>query len=159
MNITLDMEKMKSKIKSWLLKVTADGSWEKYNDLHIDEVDKAFKSKANWIVGGLECYTQAISIIQELNMPYTIELAFSLKSKKKVSDYIITDIGSLKKEFDYSPPSLYVFHNEWEGLKDLKQKGIKLRDFADNVTITGSFYYYQVFNERDNEVRRVLYCI
>jgi len=32
-------------IKSWLLKVIDDGSWEKYNDLHIDQIDKHLKRK------------------------------------------------------------------------------------------------------------------
>lgn len=153
------MEKIKSKIKSWLLSVIDDGSWEKYNDLHIDEIDKEFINKSNWVTGALECYAQAVSVTKELNIPYTIELAFSLKSKKRMLDHIITDIKSLKKEFDYSPPSLYVFHNEWKGLKELRQKGTQLQNFADEMTVSGSFYYYQAFNERDREVRRVLYCI
>ncbi|MEH3114042.1 hypothetical protein [Pedobacter terrae] len=33
-------------IKSWLLEVIDDGSWEKYNDLHIDQIDNAFEKKA-----------------------------------------------------------------------------------------------------------------
>ncbi|KLT67191.1 hypothetical protein [Pedobacter sp. BMA] len=153
------MERIKTEIMSWLMGVIDDNSWEKYNDLHIDEVDNVFKNKSNWVGGGLDCYIQAVSIIKELNIPYTIELAFSLKSKKKIANHIITDINFLKKELDHSPPSLYVFHNDWKGLSELKQKGIKLSNFTDNDEIVGSFYYYQVFNERDSEVRRVLFCI
>lgn len=146
-------------IKSWLLKVIDDGSWEKYNDLHIDQISNAFEKKASWFEGGLECYVYAVSIIKELGIPYTVELAFSLKSKKIVKDYVIEGIESLKKEFDYSPPSLYVFHNEWANLEEIKKKGTKLEDFINCNKILGNWYYYQLFDERDREIRRVLYLI
>ncbi len=153
------MEERKLKIKSWLLSVVNDISWEKYNDLHIDEVDNVFKKKDNWFEGGLECYIHAVSIVKELKIPYTIELTFSLKSKKTLKDYVIKDIESLKKEFDYSPPSLYVFRNDWKNLEEIKKKGTALEGLIDNDKVFGSLYYYQAFNERDREVRRVLYLI
>ncbi|MEH3114037.1 hypothetical protein [Pedobacter terrae] len=146
-------------IKSWLLKVIDDGSWEKYNDLHIDQIDNAFEKKAHWFEGGLKCYEYAVFIIKELELPYTIELAFSLKSKKIVKNYIIKDIESLKREFDSSPPSLYVFHDEWANLEEIKKKGTKLEDFMNCNKILGNWYYYQLFDERDREIRRVLYLI
>ncbi len=153
------MEERKLKIKSWLLSVVNDISWEKYNDLHIDEVDNVFKKKDNWFDGGLECYIHAVSIVKELKIPYTIELTFSLKSKKTLKDYVIKDIESLKKEFDYSPPSLYVFRNDWKNLEEIKKKGTALEGLIDNDKVFGNLYYYQAFNERDREVRRVLYLI
>ena len=101
----------------------------------------------------------AVSIIKELGIPYTVELAFSLKSKKIVKNYVIKGIESLTKEFDYSPPSLYVFHNEWANLEEIKKKGTKLDDFINCDKILGNGYYYQLFDERDREIRRVLYLI
>lgn len=159
MEVTLIKENRKSKIKSWLLAVIEDGSWERYNDLHIDEIDPVFKKKVYWFTGGFECYILAKSIVEELCIPYTIELAFSLKSRRTRRDYVITDITAVNKEFDYSPPSLYVFPNDGKELKELRQKGTTLEGFVDNDKISGNLYYYQVFNERDMEVRRVLYYL
>ena len=153
------MTDLKSTIKSWLLNVVNDGSWQRFNDLHIDKISTVFPNKASWFTGGIECYIQAKTVIEELDLPYTVELAFPLKSKKTKIDHLITSVSSLYKNYDDTPPSLYVFRNEWKELQELTTKGSKLQGFTSGKILGGNFFYFQVFNEDDNEIRRVLYLI
>ncbi|KQS35647.1 hypothetical protein [Pedobacter sp. Leaf194] len=153
------MKGIKATIRTWLLNVINDGSWQRFNDLHIDEISRDFSHRAAWFSGGVACYIHARAIIEELDLPFTVELVFHLKSKKKKIDHIFKRLSALDKNLDDTPPSLYVFRNDWKGLHETRKKGTKLQDFADDKILKGSFYYFQVFNDDDNDIRRVLYLI
>ncbi len=140
-----------NKINDWILEVINDGSWERFNDLHIDIIDTEFKNRNNWISGGISCYNSAFQTLNKLGVPYLVELCFHLKSKNKQGNYLIKDVKELKTSLDkFTPPSLYLFKKDWEGYH--VENRILMENFIENNY--GNLYYYQAYNKDDNEIRR-----
>lgn len=153
----IDMDK-ETKIKEWLLKTVGDESWKEYNDLHIDTIDPFFKNKDNWLNGGLECYNIANKFLKEASLPFLLELAIVLKSKKKQQNYIIKSFENIKKDLTQTPPSLYIYRLDWEGLNNMFKKSVPLTDLTFE-NIESLPYYSQGFNSEDNEIRRSFFIL
>lgn len=102
------------KIESWILNVIADNSWQQFNDIHIDDIDIAYKDKKKWIEGGMSCFNMSVELIRDLNLPFIITLSLALKSKKTAIN-TVKSIADIQAELDDTPPSLYVFHKDWKG--------------------------------------------
>lgn len=144
------------KIRNWILKVIDDGSWVQYNDIHIDEISSDFKERKNWIYGGIACYHLAIEIIKKLYPQFEVELCFHLKSKKLPGDYLVKNISELRKGLDdFTPPSLYIYEKNWEGVNSHAR--IKMKDFIEHDM--GTFYYVEAYNDGDKEFRRAVILI
>jgi len=141
------------KIKDWILNTIEDESWKTYNDLHIDTVSPSFKSKENWITGGIQCYHIANDFINRNSIPFILELSIALKSKKKDKDYCINNWKDVAKDLTQTPPSLYIYKSDWGDLKNMFKKSILLKDIGLNIE-DGLAYYCQTFNSDDNEIRR-----
>jgi hypothetical protein len=152
------MTDRKSKIREWLFEVIVDSSWRKYNDLHLDKIDDVFKNKRKWVEGGIQSFLLVTDIIKENNLPYSVEIAFFLKSRKRETESPL-DFDKLTKELDYTPPSLYAFHNDSDEMIRLKQNGIKIKGFVYQNVPLKNLFYFQKYHEGDGEYRRVLYLI
>lgn len=95
-----------------MLAIIADGGVERFDDLHIDEVDSEWKDRREWVSGGLEAHRIAVALRNQHQIPYVVALAFSLRAdgmSQPVDFHTTEELGNL---LDWSPPSLYLFDRE-----------------------------------------------
>ena len=71
-------------IENWLLRIVSDGGIDRYDDLHIDVVDKRWTLRENWTAGALESYRIAGALRDRHNWDLSIVLAFALSTDYEV---------------------------------------------------------------------------
>lgn len=96
-------------IRAWMDTIARDGGIERYDDLHVDRIDEHWKSQKNWISAGLESFELAVSIRDTEKSDLTVALAFPLESDEFPKRPNFRTHDELEKNFDVTPPSLYLF--------------------------------------------------
>jgi hypothetical protein len=114
-------------IKKWMLSTISDGGVGRYDDLHIDQIDKNWKDRSEWLNAGLAAYRLAIDLRDQHQLDFTVSLAFSLQSGDKPRGLDFTSSQELGDVLDWSPPSLYLFRMGEEPWVSPQQSSSDLR--------------------------------
>jgi len=101
---------MREAIEKWMDSVLESGGIERLDDLHIDQINPIWKDRHFWLSGGLESLQLAIGVRDRKGLDLRIALAYSLQSGNKPLGVDFKDKKELSESFDWSPPSLYLFH-------------------------------------------------
>jgi hypothetical protein len=96
-------------IEKWLLENLKNKAYERYDDLHIDQIDDAWKSRDSWIEGGLEAFRMAVELRDRHDLNFVVALAYSLIANEEPHGMDFRTTEELRARLDYSPPSLYLF--------------------------------------------------
>ena len=96
-------------IRRWMLATVSDGGIERFDELHIDNIDAGWKDPTSWVSAGLTAYGLALRIRRELGLDVTVALAFSLVDAQDRSEDVFDTQAEFEKQLDWSPPSLYLF--------------------------------------------------
>ncbi len=99
---------IQNKIKEWARTVWKDGSYKRFNDLHLDDIDPIFQDCRNWFCGGILCLNTAIAIKKTEKIPLVFQLQFPLRSKRTPYGVNFKTIDEFSEEFENTPPSLYL---------------------------------------------------
>ncbi|NOS86437.1 MAG: hypothetical protein HOP31_14970 [Ignavibacteria bacterium] len=142
-------------IKQWMLQIIQDHSWEKHNDLHIDEISDKFVESNTWINGGFDCFTIAKKIRNELKLPYFVELRIVLNSTDRPKGMNFKSISDLFQELSWTPPSLYLYEKGYDLFQTALKKAIKV-DFIDLNLNDTQCYYFETLSTDDPEYYRSL---
>jgi len=95
-------------VHSWMTAISQDGGVGRLDDLHIDRIDHAWKTRELWIAGGLEAFRIATALRDKNKLPAAVALAFSLVAGDKPLGVDFKNTTELQTRFDWSPPSLYL---------------------------------------------------
>jgi hypothetical protein len=97
-------------VESWMLTVVADGGVDRFDDLHVDDIDEQWKDRKVWVSAGLEAYRIAVALRSRHRLPFVVALGFSLESAEGSNPMGFKTIEDFATRLDWSPPSLYLFH-------------------------------------------------
>src|SRR5256885_1189890 len=105
-----DAKQMASEfIESWMSRTIAARSDLRFEDLHVNLVDRAFSPKQNWITGGVECFRIAAHIRDRHRWPFLVGMGFNLKGSVSRRGLTFQTLDQMQHELGESPPSLYLF--------------------------------------------------
>ena len=107
-------EERQARIEAWMTTVARDGGVERYDDLHIDQIDPKWAAREHWLQAGLEAYCIGVRLRDTHRLDLTAALALSLVSGERRRGVTFKTPNELQAELDWSPPSLYLFHRERE---------------------------------------------
>ena len=99
-----------SVIESWIRSTLGTGGIERFDDLHIDQIDAGWKKRETWMNAGFKALQMAIALKDRYHLPVDITLAFSLLSGRVPRGIDFKNEAELEKRSDWSPPSLYLVH-------------------------------------------------
>jgi|HubBroStandDraft_5_1064220.scaffolds.fasta_scaffold49800_2 hypothetical protein len=68
----------KTIIRRWMLEIVSDGGIERFNHLHLGDIDARWKDPTSWVSAGLTAYGLALEMQRELDLDVTIALSFGL---------------------------------------------------------------------------------
>src|ERR1700687_1588049 len=105
MNALIDHEVI---IKSWIESSLKTRGIERYDDLHVDQIDPSWKRRARWMKAGFEALKLALKLKERYSFPADVTLAFSLLSGDAPRGVNFKSEAELEDNFDWSPPSLYL---------------------------------------------------
>lgn len=97
-----------SVIESWMRSTLKTNGIERFDDLHIDQIDVGWKKRETWMDAGFKALKIAIALRDRYHLPVDITLAFSLLSGRVPYGIDFKNDVELEKRFDWSPPSLYL---------------------------------------------------
>ncbi len=150
-----------SKIEFWMRTVIRDGGVDRYDDLHLDRIDKRWKDSKAWISAGLYVYDLALGIRDREQLPFSVVLGFSLGPRTQHKEVNFGATADIERELGTTPPSLYLFRpgqEPWKGVrsKDVITKEIDGSILGSALRSTGCFYLE--FRSRSDEeyVRSIL---
>jgi hypothetical protein len=92
-----------------MLETVSNGGIERFDDLHVDYIDPAWKDPTSWVSAGLTAYGLALGIQRELGLDVTVALGFGLVDAQDTSRDVSETQEQFEKQLDWSPPSLYLF--------------------------------------------------
>jgi hypothetical protein len=96
-------------IEGWISDTIGGDGIERFDSLHVDRVDKAWKSPDLWVEAGLDAYRIALQIRDRLGLDVTVVLAFALLAEQQPYAVDFATIADLRKKLSWTPPSLYLF--------------------------------------------------
>jgi hypothetical protein len=89
-----------------MLATTSNGGIDRFDDLHVDDIDEHWKQRANWVSASIRAYELAMSLQSTLGISVKVALAFSLLDG--IGQTFDTE-EEFESQLDWSPPSLYLF--------------------------------------------------
>jgi hypothetical protein len=89
--------------------IARDGGISRYDDLHVDQIDRVWKSREQWIPAALSSYEVAVEIRNEQKSDLSVVLAFSLESGEYPRRLVPHNLAELEANLHATPPSLYLF--------------------------------------------------
>ena len=139
-------------INSWINKTIENSLWEKYCDLHIDEIDQVFENKDLWIDGSL--YLKELFMERTDSKLFDVILVISLQYKKHPK-YIPMYKEDLQKDLDVSPPSFYLFPKNHILINETLERTSEILNLE--KVFNCKVYYKEEFDS--GEYSRMLYLI
>ena len=101
-------------VENWMLTTLEDGGIARLDELHIDRIDSDWKGKDRWFSGGLEAYQIAVMLRDMNSLDVSVVLAFSLEAHSEAMGIDFETAEQLAAQFDWTPPSLYLFRRGGE---------------------------------------------
>jgi len=158
METTLTKNKfMNALLKEWLNRVATKKSWNSFDDIHIDQLDKTIK-KSEWIKKGFVFFEEAINCGKKVAPDLLIVLAFSLKGFSKYKGINFKGMEMMIKELEDSPPSIYAFPKDFKFFKLTIQHSLiiqKLEGTPNDITA----FYHEFINDGEDQYRRSILFI
>ena len=109
----------KAVIEKWMLAIVQDGGVERYDDLHVDAIDGAWKPKETWVQAGLIAFQLAVELRNRHQLGFTVALGISLPGSRDLIGIDFDSMDELVAKLASTPPSLYLFNRGQEPVPTL----------------------------------------
>lgn len=101
-------------IETWMLSNVRTGEFNRYDDLHIDQIDQQWRDRKTWIEGGVEALRLGVELRDKHQLEFTVALGCSLRVSASSPLGLPRRREDLTAQLDWSPPSLYLFPKRQE---------------------------------------------
>lgn len=147
------------KIRVWMAGVIEHRSYERYEDLHLDKIDPAYREPSTWLSAGATCLDAAIAIRDANRWPYAVALGMSLKAGPGRIGRNFNRYAGVASGLDWTPPSLYLFPRDdrsWLGGPGLEELGPEYRA---PTSAANQAFFREWYDANDQEYRRSLWFV
>lgn len=96
-------------IEKWFRLSIENGGLDRQDELHVDQVDTRWSSRAQWIPAGLRIFAMAVRIRERRQEQLTVALSLSVKGSTRPKGANFATLQELELELAHIPPSLYLF--------------------------------------------------
>jgi hypothetical protein len=136
--------------------VVATGGIERFDDLHIDRIDPAWRDRGFWLKGCSDAIDLAKELKKTIAPDKSLALMCALVSEKGELAPPRTP-AELLEQTDWSPPSLYLFDPESEPWAD---SGTVTMTPTDRIFPACSRCFMMIFNaHQQDELRRTFVAV
>ena len=149
-------------IEAWINAIVHDGGIDRYDDLHIDQIDKSWKDPQVWFDAGLEAIRLAVATSDRLELDLTVALAWSLQTEEASPIGDFTQRQYLESQANWSRPSLCLFYRgkePWAQIDirtpDVQNVVIKRADPSGTGVSGIKYWCYIEFTQSDEPNRSV----
>jgi|GEM_PF-2649058 len=93
---------------------SSNGGVERYDDLHVNEIDDGWKPKSKWLHGAFESFRLALRLRDRLTPGLSIGLGFHLIDAERPLGLSFKTPWEFERNLSVTPPSLYLMHKGTE---------------------------------------------
>jgi hypothetical protein len=147
--------------------IIQDGGIDRYDDLHIDHIEKEWADRKYWLNGAIQAFQIASNQRDRLDVGLVVAVGFSLTGSEEPIGPNFTSSEEFEMQLDSSPPSLYLFYRGQEPWKE-KQSASSLENLLQPTVITlhnvfaeiasrQQCYYLEFFRPDEAEYRRSVF--
>jgi hypothetical protein len=147
----------KRTIEQWMHDAIVDEGYRRFDDLHVDEIDPRYEEPSLWLQGVVAALDEAASIRDRRNWAFTVAAGISLTSSDVAQGETIKQPGDVVRQFDETPPSLYVFPKGAEPWTTEHQVYTEMLTGAVVADSRARCYFSEKFDKSDNEYRRTVW--
>jgi hypothetical protein len=122
-------------VERWIISNLKTRGYERFDDLHIDQIDNNWRDPDSWIQGGLDAFQLAKESRNRRAPNFTVALAFSLIADMQPRGVDFHGLEELKAQLSPSPPSLYLFQSGMEPWTETGRRSQRARNEDENVEI------------------------
>ena len=147
-------EKYKPFLKKWIASCIRARSWERFDDLHLDEIDSELIEKSNWVSESFKIHDTIVELIENSNVECLLAIPLGYaQSKTDAKTLSLMDISSL---LDYTPPSYYLF---LKGDKNFEATINNSKHLLELSAEIGKTVLFQESQQLENEFNRTIFVI
>ena len=145
-----------NRVRMWVKHVMTTGGIERFDELHLDQIDPAWADKSQWKRGMTASLEVARSICTELAPGKLLALICSLEDGPGAAPANLEELAS---QFDWTPPAFHLFHlgkEPWnQSSTDAKRIHLPLDHFPE---LKASKVFLSEWNQEDC-LRRSFYAL
>jgi hypothetical protein len=152
-------------ITKWMGTISSNGGIDRWDDLHVDQIDETWKNPQSWSHAGLDALAIAVRVRDRLHLDFTIGVAWSLRAAGVTQTVTFAERDRLASDGDSSPPSLYLFRRgaePWAQIDVAKANVQKLaveRVEADSIQLSFLKYWLNLDFIQDGEISRSVFAL
>lgn len=131
-------------IRTWIDQCLHGGGIDRYDDLHVDQIDPQWKKKETWVSAAKEVFCisthERDQVESESNI--RIVLCVPLVSDEAPMGVTFKNGEDLERELSYTPPSLYMFRRGMEFWNEFKSADLASTELSPRIETlnAGSFF-------------------
>jgi hypothetical protein len=146
----------RSVVENWMRMVLATGGIERFDDLHIDQIDPAWRDRESWVEG---C-SNALTLARELKETIAPEKTLVIMCGLTRDDREVAPPRSpteLAVQMDWTPPSIYLFDSDNEPWVDSGR--VKVTLTASMFPASSECFVMDFNTEEHDEPRRTFVAV
>jgi hypothetical protein len=121
-------------IETWMSDCVRNGGIERYDELHVDHIDEAWRAPGAWLSASLETLRLATSIRDSAGYrELSVAVALSLQPTPQRKGVDFTTQGELEERLDRTAPSLYLFRRGKEPWTQPEVEGVTVQKIDVNI--------------------------
>jgi hypothetical protein len=169
----MDGTRHKEVIQAWFDSVIKDGGIDRYDDLHVDQIDAAWEPQGSWITAALASFEIAVEIrnMHGSDLDLNVLLSIPLESDVEPLGVTFHCCEDLEKSLSYVPPSLYILRSDSKIMREAKVAEESSADWKGNLKLLNGTeifggmresvkcFYSESKRPDDEEYSRYLYLI
>jgi hypothetical protein len=146
-------------IENWMLTTINEGGVERWDDLHMDEIDESWEPRSFWLEAAVYAYSTALSLRDQFELCVTIMLLIPLRRELEGG---LDTLEQVDKNLDeITPPSLYLLrpgmHAVPEGDPSMREVSICNVQSIFGASIRAKRCYAAAFTNQSGDFVRSIY--
>lgn len=149
-------EARRSIIENWMRMVLATGGIERFDDLHIDQIDPVWRDRDSWVDGSSDALTLARELKEAIAPEKTLVIMCGLSSEDRevAPPHSLVELAI---QMDWTPPSLYLFDPRNEPWVDSGR--VKVTLTVPMLPACSKCFVMDFNTEEQNETRRTFVAV
>jgi hypothetical protein len=146
----------RAKLERWLASFATSN--ENRDDIHIDEIDKAFEQKSEWLRGASDTLATALAlrVAHSWDMSLAMELYLSAVLKRTVPE--LTTDKEITQQLSHTPPQLAAYARGHEPWTHSPEAFVPLEPaYRPSVLPTVRILYQEWFDQEEQDYDRRLW--
>jgi len=144
------------RLERWFREAVASGSWRRFDDLHLDDLDPTLDSPESWWGAAPSALADACALRDRLAPSFRVVLGFAMRATPAPTTPGWSSAAEFIRDLEESPPSLYLFDEK--RLAEATSDSVPLR-LALLAPLGDNIRYRQTFQADDAEYVRIVLAI